>query len=144
MPPSHFTDATPYQPGTTNRTGKPWLGSSGSPFIFVTSSVSRCSALASRRLPAHLRGARLFASPAAGALQRRLAVLRLRGDDPATVGHGVVLFGGDGCDSIPPAASPQGADAPSGRPIPYHDRIREAAAPPFPGPHPKGCLSCEL
>ncbi len=30
---SHFTEATPYQPGTNSRSGKPWLGSSVSPFM---------------------------------------------------------------------------------------------------------------
>ena len=49
---SHFTEATPYQPGTNSRSGKPWLGSSSSPFMRSASSVSGCSALASGRLRA--------------------------------------------------------------------------------------------
>ena len=30
---SHLTEATPYQCGTISRTGAPWSGLSGSPFI---------------------------------------------------------------------------------------------------------------
>lgn len=41
---SHFTLAIPYQPGTMSRTGKPWAGGSGSPFIRNASTTSsRCA-----------------------------------------------------------------------------------------------------
>ena len=33
MRPTHLMLAIPIQPGTTSRTGKPWSGGSGSPFI---------------------------------------------------------------------------------------------------------------
>ena len=42
---THLTDPIPYQPGTMTRTGNPWEGVSGSPFISNARSVSGCSAL---------------------------------------------------------------------------------------------------
>ena len=44
--PTHLTLLIPTQPGTIARTGKPWSGGTGSPFIAYASNVSSSSAFA--------------------------------------------------------------------------------------------------
>ena len=51
--PTHFTLDDPTHPGTTARTGKPWSGGSGSPFIVRARTVSGSSAFASGMGRAH-------------------------------------------------------------------------------------------
>src|SRR5207244_1092049 len=50
-------DATPYHPGTNSRSGKPWIGSSSSPFMRKANSVSSSIALASGKLRSKCIGA---------------------------------------------------------------------------------------
>jgi hypothetical protein len=57
---SHFCEAEPAQPGTTRRTGPPWMFGSGWPFIAHTIMV--CGSIAfDRRTPREMVG--LAASP---------------------------------------------------------------------------------
>ena len=46
----YLTFGAPYQPGTSNRSGKPWNGVSGSPFSAYASNGSGDSALSRGRL----------------------------------------------------------------------------------------------